>query len=195
MGSGMESRGSPRRSPREGPVRIATTRRTGRPVGWLVLAVCLLSGPIWAQRPAAPRPAGRFGTASAPIPAPMLPETAGSGSAAAPTPTALGMTPLPDGESTPALPANPPGVLGRLGEVLPLPEPRADAATAPPGMPTTRGRPRPGSIFDPGATGPGISQVEENFLDNALDPAPAGRSSSSTTSSPPGPSASNGSGS
>jgi hypothetical protein len=28
----------------------------------------------------------------------------------------------------------------------------------------------PGSIFDPGASGPGISQGEENFLDGALDP-------------------------
>jgi hypothetical protein len=33
------------------------------------------------------------------------------------------------------------------------------------------GRPRPGSIFDPGAAGPGIRQAdEEPFLDGALDP-------------------------
>jgi hypothetical protein len=37
-------------------------------------------------------------------------------------------------------------------------------------MPPPQGRPTPGSIFDPGATGPGISQAEENFLDGALDP-------------------------
>jgi hypothetical protein len=38
-------------------------------------------------------------------------------------------------------------------------------------MPPRNGRPRPGSIFDPGASGPGISQSgEENFLDGALDP-------------------------
>jgi hypothetical protein len=32
------------------------------------------------------------------------------------------------------------------------------------------GRPTPGSIFDPGATGPGITQGEDNFLDGALNP-------------------------
>jgi hypothetical protein len=37
-------------------------------------------------------------------------------------------------------------------------------------MPPARGRPEPGSIFDPGASGPGISQGEEDFLDGALDP-------------------------
>jgi hypothetical protein len=37
-------------------------------------------------------------------------------------------------------------------------------------MPPSQGRPRPGSVFDPGASGPGISQGEENFLDGALDP-------------------------
>ena len=41
----------------------------------------------------------------------------------------------------------------------------------PPGSPPPAGRPRPGSIFDPGAAGPGISQSgEEPFLDGALDP-------------------------
>jgi len=40
-----------------------------------------------------------------------------------------------------------------------------------PGLPPRNGRPRPGSIFDPGAAGPGISQSNnENFLDGALDP-------------------------
>jgi hypothetical protein len=39
-----------------------------------------------------------------------------------------------------------------------------------PGIPPPRGRPRPGSIFNPGASGPGISQGEGNFLDGALDP-------------------------
>jgi hypothetical protein len=37
-------------------------------------------------------------------------------------------------------------------------------------MPPRGGRPTPGSIFDPGATGPGISEGEGNFLDGALDP-------------------------
>ncbi|GAC1469116.1 MAG: hypothetical protein NVSMB9_12550 [Isosphaeraceae bacterium] len=42
---------------------------------------------------------------------------------------------------------------------------------APPGLPPRSGRPRPGSIFDPGAAGPGISQKgDENFLDGAFDP-------------------------
>lgn len=42
---------------------------------------------------------------------------------------------------------------------------------APPGLPPRSGRPRPGSLFDPGAAGPGISQRgDENFLDGALDP-------------------------
>ncbi len=149
---------------------IVTTRRIGRLTGWLLLAICVLSGSAWAQHPTAPPPAG--GVGAPPTPAPTLPQAAGPGRAAAPTaaPAAPGMTPLPDGDGTPGLSANPPRVLGRLGEVLPLPGPRGDAATAPPGLPPARGRPRPGSIFDPGATGPGISQGEENFLDGALDP-------------------------
>jgi hypothetical protein len=59
-----------------------------------------------------------------------------------------------------------------MGAILPLPLPSANGGQelAPPGSPPARGRPRPGSIFDPGATGPGISQGEENFLDGALDP-------------------------
>jgi hypothetical protein len=69
-----------------------------------------------------------------------------------------------------SLPANPPGMLGRLGAALPLPLPAAGGGVAPPGFPPARGRPEPGSIFDPGASGPGISQGEENFLDGALDP-------------------------
>jgi hypothetical protein len=61
-------------------------------------------------------------------------------------------------------------MLGRMGAVLPLPLPVAGGDLAPPGFPPARGRPEPGSIFDPGASGPGISQGEENFLDGALDP-------------------------
>lgn len=42
---------------------------------------------------------------------------------------------------------------------------------APPGLPPRLGRPRPGSLFDPGASGPGISQSNnESFLDGAFDP-------------------------
>jgi hypothetical protein len=60
---------------------------------------------------------------------------------------------------------------------VPLPAPLRDALepgpanVPPPGLPPRSGRPRPGSVFDPGATGPGISQGGgENFLDGALDP-------------------------
>ena len=42
--------------------------------------------------------------------------------------------------------------------------------TAAPGAPAIGARPRPGSRFDPGAGGPGISQNgDQNFLDGALD--------------------------
>jgi hypothetical protein len=42
---------------------------------------------------------------------------------------------------------------------------------SPPGRPQGLGRPRPGSIFDPGASGPGISRWgNEHFLDGAFDP-------------------------
>jgi hypothetical protein len=69
------------------------------------------------------------------------------------------------------LSANPPGAIGRIGEVLPLPVPASrGTSSATPGAPPPGGRPRPGSLFDPGATGPGITQGEENFLDGALDP-------------------------
>lgn len=61
--------------------------------------------------------------------------------------------------------------MGRVGGVLPLPLPARSGRDNPPGAPPRLGRPRPGSIFDPGATGPGISQGEQNFLDGALDPA------------------------
>ncbi len=47
----------------------------------------------------------------------------------------------------------------------------AGAELRPPGEPPGRGRPRPGSVFDPSASGPGISQSgTENFLDGRLDP-------------------------
>jgi hypothetical protein len=63
------------------------------------------------------------------------------------------------------------GVIGRIGELLPLPGRARPPRDAPPGMPPGLGRPRPGSRFDPGAAGPGISQSgNENFLDGALDP-------------------------
>lgn len=67
-------------------------------------------------------------------------------------------------------PRRPPGVVGAIGGVLPIPLPGGADPDPPPGAPSRRGRPRPGSIFDPGASGPGISQREGNFLDGALNP-------------------------
>jgi hypothetical protein len=56
-----------------------------------------------------------------------------------------------------------------LGPPIP-PILRPPSTLTPPGYPPQLGRPTPGSIFDPGATGPGISKNEESFLDGALDP-------------------------
>ncbi len=72
-----------------------------------------------------------------------------------------------------SLPANQPRAGAPITEKVPLPIPapvRRESTLTPPGLPPRQGSPRPGSIFDPGATGPGISQGEENFLDGALDP-------------------------
>ncbi len=63
-----------------------------------------------------------------------------------------------------------------LRDLIPIPLPipgfrRSPSDPASPGLPPRGGRPRPGSLFDPGAAGPGISQSgNENFLDGALDP-------------------------
>ena len=66
----------------------------------------------------------------------------------------------------------PTGPFGRFAGRLPVPAmPNRTAGEGAPGRPPRNGRPRPGSIFDPGAAGPGISQSgDENFLDGALDP-------------------------
>ena len=69
------------------------------------------------------------------------------------------------------LPPSSSGMMGRLGAVLPIPLPAPTDDPGRPGEPPRRGRPRPGSMFDPGAAGPGISQsANEGFLDGALDP-------------------------
>ncbi|HEY2159475.1 MAG TPA: hypothetical protein VGH33_27865 [Isosphaeraceae bacterium] len=79
--------------------------------------------------------------------------------------------PPTDGERAPGPPPGA-GILGGVVRILPLPvrapqEPRRGIA---PGAPPRGARPRPGSIFDPGASGPGISQSgDQNFLDGALD--------------------------
>ena len=68
----------------------------------------------------------------------------------------------------------PRAVGGRLRQTLPLgslfvPSPVKPLSSGP-GSPTIGTRPRPGSRFDPGAGGPGISQNgDQNFLDGALD--------------------------
>ena len=69
----------------------------------------------------------------------------------------------------------PVALLDRLRLAVPLTSlfvpARVNPRIAGPGSPTVLTRPRPGSRFDPGAGGPGISQNgDENFLDGALDP-------------------------
>ena len=57
-----------------------------------------------------------------------------------------------------------------LGTFLPVPG-LGGGRVNQPGSAIGGGRPRPGTIFDPGAAGPGISQRgDQNFLDGALDP-------------------------
>jgi len=64
-------------------------------------------------------------------------------------------------------PSAPRGILN----VLPIGPGARDEGMGSPGDPPRRGRPRPGSIFDPGASGPGIrGSRQEPFLDGALDP-------------------------
>jgi hypothetical protein len=90
------------------------------------------------------------------------------------------LPPLP-ASSTPAVapapaPPTPPGGGSLPGAVDDPDFPELDRelqvrAPGAPGAPPALGRPRPGSIFDPGAAGPGISQrPDEPFLDGALDP-------------------------
>jgi hypothetical protein len=64
-----------------------------------------------------------------------------------------------------ALSSKVPESLGPLG-LIPLPE-RSGTS---PGLPPLGGRPLPGGVLDPGASGPGIGrQTDEDFLDGALD--------------------------
>ena len=144
--------------------------RMRHPAGWLVIIVLSILDPAVAQErsPRSGIVASPGRPASPPTPAPVMPQPAGP--AQPPTPSPPGSTPLPESAADRSLPPNPPGILGRLGEVLPLPMAASGGSVASPGMPPAGRRPRPGSIFDPGATGPGISQGEENFLDGALDP-------------------------
>ncbi len=68
----------------------------------------------------------------------------------------------------------PRAVMGRLRQTVPLASlfvpTRVNTTIAGPGSPALFSRPRPGSRFDPGAGGPGISQsCDSNFLDGALE--------------------------
>ncbi|HWE38005.1 MAG TPA: hypothetical protein VG406_15650 [Isosphaeraceae bacterium] len=88
---------------------------------------------------------------------------------------------IASGQATPTVPAPTPPAPTAPRPVPPPTAPRfAPARNAPgendgsfvaPPITPNRGRPRPGSPFDPGATGPGINPSgEDPFLDGALDP-------------------------
>lgn len=117
--------------------------------------VLLLARTVAAQAPSAP-----WGAPSASSTPP-----AGLPSPTAPAPG----TPWTEAEAAPAPERAIRGLFGVWG-LIPF-GPAANPNVPKPGEPPRRGRPRPGSIFDPGAAGPGISQSSnENFLDGALDP-------------------------
>lgn len=87
-----------------------------------------------------------------------------------PTAAPAAQPPLPTTTTPEALPE-------ATGRGLPIPNPvrmllpERGQAINPPGLPQRSGRPRPGSMFDPGAAGPGINQSgEAPFLGGALDP-------------------------
>lgn len=112
--------------------------------------------------------------AQEPKPVPPSSETP----AAAPTaPATQPGTPTATSPAAPGLPGRMPPTAAEpppqpSGLPIPLPATRRnDEAIAPPGSPPRRGRPIPGSIFDPGASGPGIgASGREQFLGGALDP-------------------------
>lgn len=86
---------------------------------------------------------------------------AGAGAQDGPLGSAVRYPPAPP---APGLVAVPPGPMGGFRQ-------GGGPGPAPPGAPARGGRPRPGSILDPGASGPGISRSgTETFLDGALDP-------------------------
>ncbi len=118
-------------------------RMIRRALGSIVLGCLAAPGAAQAQTPL-PKPA---------LPSPLQPPGTATG----------------EGQATETAPRGP----GAVPEILPLPIPwplRPRIPQTPPGMPPREGRPTPGSIFDPGATGPGITQGENNFLDGALNP-------------------------
>jgi hypothetical protein len=78
--------------------------------------------------------------------------------------------PLPRASSPLALPDSlPPGPeMGPAGRPLPL---LGGGSAISPGLPPREGRPLPGGVLDPGASGPGVGRpADEDFLGGALDP-------------------------
>jgi hypothetical protein len=130
----------------------------------LVISLALMGRSVPAQESSQPPPppsssTTRGGGVQSGMAQPALPTSTLPGE-----PQRPGTAVLPDGAADRSLPSTPRGPMG-----LPLPAARS-SSEMPPGAPPKAGRPRPGSLLDPGATGPGISQGEENFLDGALDP-------------------------
>ncbi len=99
----------------------------------------------------------------------VLPATLASLSAIAQTPSAPRPPPI---EAIPPIAQLPP--IARLIEAVPLPLPLGPApavSVAPPGLPPRNGRPKSGTFFNPGASGPGIQGrfSRNDFLGGALD--------------------------
>lgn len=146
----------------------------GRAAAAGLLGFWLAVAPLRAQQEPGPPPASR--------PAQELPPTLeGPPAPAAPAAPAPGVAvpatqpPRPAAGSASGSPAAAPAggspVLGRIGDFVPLPIPGGRSEIGNPGMPASRGRPMPGSPFDPGASGPGLGYASsELFLDGALDP-------------------------
>src|SRR5205807_2600948 len=85
------------------------------------------------------------------------------------SPGTLPAPPMP-GTAPPGLIASPEAA--REVQPGPIPGlPRPPPELAPPGSPPRFGRPLPGTILDPGASGPGIATTSaQPFLGGALDP-------------------------
>lgn len=136
----------------------------------LILLIAIASAEYTSSQepdPSPPRPANPAGAAAGSSerrasepPIPTAPAARQPGGPSAPSPAAPSTSPPGESEES--------GARRGLGGLVPLPIP--SGRSAPPGAPSRLGRPRPGGMFDPGATGPGISQREQNFLDGALDP-------------------------
>ena len=134
--------------------RHVTPRSSFWKIGWCAVLTLGVAPFVLAKQPA-----------TAP-PSPPVSELPAPPANAPPSPSTS--TPGAGERELPSTPSNP---LGRVAEVLPIPLPAPRNNAAPPGEPSRRGRPRPGSFFNPGASGPGISRSgSESFLDGALDP-------------------------